>query len=139
MKPVFLFIISFFITSTASFSQVKKQNKDAYHFNFDGNTKSKSHEFKGSNYSFIKGIKGKALSIESNNNFNHLSIDALSINGTKDFTVQFWVKTTSKNPMVLLSQKDFQTKVFMHRKMLDGHYIVQMVLLHGQLVLGKED
>ena len=110
MKPLFLFFISLFITSTASFSQVKQQNKNAYHFNFDGNAKSKSHEFKGSNYAFIKGIKGKALSIESNNNFNHLSIDALSLNGTKDFTVQFWVKTTSKNPMVLLSQKDFSNK-----------------------------
>lgn len=110
MKPPFQFIILLFFISTSLFSQIKQQNKGRYHFNFDDNIKSNNLKFKGNHHSFTKGIEGNALAIKSNTNFNYLSLSELSLHGTKNFTVQFWVKTTSKNSTVILSQKDFSNK-----------------------------
>ena len=89
---------------------------DHLQFNFDGNTKSKDYQFKSTTLSFIDGIDGQALSLQSDKEFNYLELNDLPLNGKSSFTIQFWVKTTSEKPTVLLAQKDFNNKGILAQK-----------------------
>jgi endonuclease/exonuclease/phosphatase (EEP) superfamily protein YafD len=79
-------------------------------FSFDENIKSELSSFEGNDYGFVIGIEEQALSLDSANGFKPLYLDQLPFNSSKDFTIQFWVKTSSVYPTVLLSQKDFTNK-----------------------------
>lgn len=79
-------------------------------FSFDENIKSEFFSFEGNDYDFVIGIEAQALSLEAANGFKPLYLDKLPFDNSKDFTIQFWVNTTSANPTVLLSQKDFTNK-----------------------------
>lgn len=79
-------------------------------FSFDENIKSEFYSFNGNDYGFAIGIEEQALSLAAANGFKPLYLDQLPFNNNKDFTVQFWVKTTSSSPTVLLSQKAFTNK-----------------------------
>ncbi len=79
-------------------------------FSFDETPTSGTYEFIGSNINYEDGIKGKALSLRSNHEYQSLDLSGLSLDNTRDFTVQFWVKTSSDKPTVLLSQKEFGNK-----------------------------
>lgn len=79
-------------------------------FNFDKNIKSGTHQFNGEEYAFTDGIRGDALSLSSGKDYQNLILNGLSLDETKDFSVQFWIKTTSDKPNLLLSQKDFENK-----------------------------
>ncbi len=101
------------MTNQVSLSQVKKQN---IQFDFNDNVTYRSFAFEGENIFFTKGIDGQALSVSSNTNFNHLSLANLPLDGTSDFSIQFWVKTTSDKPTVILSQKGFLNKSIKSQK-----------------------
>lgn len=108
MKPA---LISFFFLLLLPATVIaQNQNPQALNFNFDGDLKSQKHSFIGEGHAFVKGIEGESLQLRPGNGFSNLALADVSLNGDKDFTVQFWVKTTSENTMVLLSQKEFNNK-----------------------------
>jgi endonuclease/exonuclease/phosphatase family metal-dependent hydrolase len=86
------------------------QSGPVFHFDFEQNIKSDGNAFSGKGYSFVKGIRGKALKFDTNNQFNNLSLNGVFMDGSKDFSIQCWIKTSSKNSTVFLSQKNFDNK-----------------------------
>lgn len=109
------FVIIVMLLSGCQGSEYSKDNtlnqKGGFiHFNFDKNVKSKNHEFIGKNYSFVKGIDGNALNFKQNNAYNSLYLSNVKLNGSSDFSIQCWIKTSSENPTVFLSQKEFNSK-----------------------------
>lgn len=104
--------ICIFLSVKLCISQANTQDKEnSYiHFNFDNNLNSGNYKFEGDNYAFVKGINGKSLTFSPNEDFDHLVLNNLILDGTKDFSVQFWVRTFSKKPTVLISQKEFSDK-----------------------------
>lgn len=107
-KTITVVFMAFCLLSSCEL--VSKKDQTLLKFDFNKNLKSEGHEFSGHNYSFVKGIDGDALVLNSDRGYNSLKLDSLSLNGTKDFSVQCWIKTTSKKPTVFLSQKDFNNK-----------------------------
>lgn len=87
-----------------------KKDKTRVAFNFDNSIKNGDHQFIGDGFSFVEGLDGKALNFSSDKKFGSLSLENLFLDGTKDFSIQCWVKTNADNPMVFLSQKDFDNK-----------------------------
>ena len=106
MKAYIFFAISLVFTTITAQNQEQKAIK----FDFNGTVKSSNIQFVGTDFSYTKGIDKQAISISSNQNFNSLELKNLSLTSEKSFTIQFWVKTTSKNPTVFLSQKEFLNK-----------------------------
>ncbi len=86
------------------------QEGPVLHFSFDQNLKSTNYQFSGPNHSFINGLNQQALQIKPSQEYPHLSLDKVSLDGSKNFTIQCWIKTNSNKPMVILSQKDFTNK-----------------------------
>jgi len=86
------------------------QNSSNFHFDFDNSIKSGNHQFNGQDYAFVSGIDGQALALNPDKGYNNLNLDNVSLDGTKDFSIQCWIKTKSKNPTVFLSQKSFNNK-----------------------------
>ena len=115
MKPVIkyfvLIIISNFII-TKNYCQNSIST-----FDFEGNTKNEKYEFVGKGFTFERGIDGRSLFIQSNNTeFNNVTLQDLSFDGKKSFTVQFWLNSKSKKPSVLISQKEFLNKGILSQK-----------------------
>lgn len=107
----FLLILFLFSSANLGFSQNKgTQNIPDLHFGFEGNLKSNIYEFSGHHFEFAKGIKGQALELRSSEEYHYLDLDHPSLNEKSDFSVSFWVKTSSREPIMLLSQKDFSDK-----------------------------
>ena len=94
----------------------KDENSPNLQFDFENTLKSDSSQFTGKGYSFAKGIDGKALALNPKSGYQPLELGQVSLDGANDFSVQFWVKTTSKLPTVLLSQKDFTSKGILTQK-----------------------
>jgi exonuclease III len=109
MKYTLLTILGLVLLTTNGVSQIDVKNKDitSLKFKFNGNTISQNIEFKGKDYSFVEGVDGQALKINFDNN---LELNEVILDGSEDFSIQYWIKTTSENPMVILSQKDFNNK-----------------------------
>ncbi|MFC1782878.1 endonuclease/exonuclease/phosphatase family protein [Planctomycetota bacterium] len=65
----------------------------------------------GGKIAFGRGLEGQALRLKPGDTLAFLKFDSqnLPFNRTKDFSVQFWIKTTmdSKKPFVILSQKEY--------------------------------
>ncbi|MDW3650110.1 MAG: LamG-like jellyroll fold domain-containing protein [Bacteroidia bacterium] len=59
---------------------------------------------------FVEGIEGKALALGPEEGKKALKLSGLSLDGSKDFTICFWMKADSDKPMVFLSQKIFGNK-----------------------------
>ncbi|MGB2905580.1 MAG: LamG-like jellyroll fold domain-containing protein, partial [Candidatus Aminicenantaceae bacterium] len=59
---------------------------------------------------YVKGLKGQALCLQPDNGFNNVRLNKLLSDGIKDFSIQYWIKTTSANPTVFISHKDFTNK-----------------------------
>lgn len=95
---------------------IQKKDQPDIKFEFDGSIKNEDYQFKGKGFSFDKGIDGQALVLNSNTSYNSLELNQLSLDGTKDFSIQCWIKTTSKNPTVFFSQKDFSNKGIIAQK-----------------------
>lgn len=88
-----------------------KANSSRMLFDFDNNIKSENSEFQGAGHTFRQGIWGQALNLDSDSEYISLSLlDSVPLDGTKDFSVQCWIKTTSTSPTVFLSQKNFGNK-----------------------------
>jgi len=77
---------------------------------FDEANKSKDYTTKGNGFTYENGIDGKCLTLNSDENFNHIELEGINLDGKQDFTLQFWLKTTSDKPMVFVSQKLFTDK-----------------------------
>ncbi|MFC2167649.1 endonuclease/exonuclease/phosphatase family protein [Acidobacteriota bacterium] len=92
------------------------QNKANFQFDFENNVESKNLKFEGDSYSFVQGVDGQALYIKSDNGYSSLNVSDVMLNGTKDFSIQCWIKTDSKHPTVFLSQKDFVSKGITNQK-----------------------
>jgi exonuclease III len=86
------------------------QNSPVLKFDFDKNVKSENQRFIGKGYAFTNGIEGEALAFNPDKGYNNISLDNVSLDGTKDFSIQCWIKTSSEDPMVFLSKKDFTSK-----------------------------
>jgi exonuclease III len=86
------------------------QNNPILQFEFDENVKSENYQFNGQEYGFVNGIDGQALALDPDKGYNNLDLNNVALDGTKDFSIQFWIKTTSINPTVFLSQKIFNNK-----------------------------
>jgi len=59
---------------------------------------------------YTAGIDDQALRLGPGREYPGLLCQDLSLDGSNDFSVQFWVKTSADHPMVFLSQKDFTRK-----------------------------
>ncbi|MCK0156932.1 endonuclease/exonuclease/phosphatase family protein [Cellulophaga sp. F20128] len=103
------------ILANAQSNKISKQTQPLL-FPFNQQLQSGAYTFKGDTYSFVDGIHKKALSFTPTNDFATVKLDLLSLDGAEDFTVQFWIKTTSKNATVLLSQKEFLDKGIVSQK-----------------------
>lgn len=103
-------LLLLFISISCTQEDQQSPYKSALLFDFNETVETGVHTFEGLNYSFETGIEGQALSIRQDFDYDNLMLDGLPLNGTKDFTIQFWIKTTSDNPMVILSQKEFINK-----------------------------
>jgi len=112
MKNFLLAALCLLLCSNTGNSHVNthKQEKAILQFNFENNVKSENLKLSGKGYSFVQGVDGQALYIKPDNAYNNLNVSNLMLNGTKDFSIQCWIKTNSKNPTVFLSQKDFASK-----------------------------
>ena len=102
---------------------IQEINQPDIKFDFDGSIKNENYQLKGKGFAYNKGIDGQALVLNSNTGYNSLELNNLSLDGTKDFSIQFWIKTTSDNPTVF-SKRILIIKVSYQKW--DGHYIVQM-------------
>lgn len=117
MKQLQLFFATLTMASLfMSCESAKEKDQSRVLFDFERSIKSGGFGFQGEGFSFADGIDGEALVLNNDHGYNTLSLDSLSANGTKDFTVQFWMKTTSKEPTVFLSQKDFDNKGILSQK-----------------------
>lgn len=105
-----IFLSSMALCLLLSCEFMHEKDKTLTEFNFDENVKGGEHQFNGNGFSFVDGIDKEALSFNSEKGYNSLSLDSVSLDGTKDFSIQCWIKTASKNPTVFLSQKDFNNK-----------------------------
>ena len=90
----------------------QEKEKPFMRFDFNDDVKSDTYQLNGQDYVFDKGIDKKALVLNPDKGYNSLKIesDSLSLDGSNDFSIQCWIKTTSKNPTVFLSQKNFDNK-----------------------------
>ncbi|MFC1555935.1 endonuclease/exonuclease/phosphatase family protein [candidate division KSB1 bacterium] len=114
MKIGIWFIFSCLIFSATGDTQIQSSAGMVTRFEFEGNVKSLTgtpvEGVISGNVSFVKGLDGQALSFQQDNGFNNVSIGALPLNGTDDFSIQCWVKTSSNDPTVFISKKDFTNK-----------------------------
>lgn len=102
-----LFMLPMLSVSQESITQV---STPILKFQFENDIESQGRTLIGNQYEFVKGIDGQALSIRTSSGFNTLSLNGLVLDESQDFTAQFWMKTDSQKPMVLLSQKAFTNK-----------------------------
>lgn len=114
MKKIVLFIIIWFFLPLVVNCQNLSSTDPIEKYNFEGNINSilglSANGTIDGNISYVEGLDGQALNIRFDNGFNSVSINTLQLDGTKDFSLQFWVKTTSSNPTVLISNKNFKDK-----------------------------
>ena len=64
------------------------QSGPILNFDFENSIKSGDHEFNGKGHSFVQGIQGKGLNLDSKSGYNNLSLDAVTMDGSKDFSIQ---------------------------------------------------
>ena len=83
---------------------------DATVFNFNDNIESGTLKFTGSVPDFAEGIDSQGLFIQQDTQFAQLALEEFFLDDKEDFSVQFWLKITSTNPMLILSQKQFSNK-----------------------------
>lgn len=102
MKFLNPFFLCLFYVGIATHAQTQ--------FDFEDNLKSEDHVFVGNDCIFVEGLSGKALSLSPQAGYTSLELSDLRLDGSQDFTVQFWIKTHSSKPMAILSQKDFKHK-----------------------------
>ncbi|MBC8219130.1 MAG: endonuclease/exonuclease/phosphatase family protein [Proteobacteria bacterium] len=91
-------------------SEIYAQNRIDLEFNFDTDGKSQNHQFNNQDIVFEDGLDGQAIVLNPDKGSTHINLDNVSLDSSKDFSIQFWIKTTSKNPTVFLSQKSFENK-----------------------------
>jgi len=86
------------------------QDEPFIEFDFNQRIKNGTHAFTGKAYSFTSGIENEALLLTGGETYPQLESEGLTFDGEKDFSIQCWVKTSSKKPMVFLAQKEFNHK-----------------------------
>lgn len=106
LTPKQLMVLVLFFSLQSLWSQDTK----SLLFNFEQGLKSGEHQWDSNDYHFGEGLDGKGLLLQPNTGFTNLNLADFSLDGNEDFSIQFWVKTASEKPMVLVSQKDFPNK-----------------------------
>ena len=86
------------------------------HFDFDQHVSSGAYAFSGERIAYTDGIDGQALVLNPDNGYDNLTLNLASLDGTKDFSVQCWIKTRSTKPTVFLSKKNFSNKGIVAQK-----------------------
>jgi len=100
----------FFFALAVSQPDTQGQSGGILKFGFDEGVKNRGYELAGSGFHLANGIDGKAFYLTPEDGYSNLRLKGLSLDGAKDFSVQFWMKTTSVKPTVFLSQKRFTNK-----------------------------
>lgn len=108
----YLLVLICFLLSEAIFAQLGLDLQ----FNFDGNLKSGNYQFTGNGHGFVAGLDGQALALSPVKGHNNLRLEHVPLDGTKDFSIQCWIKTRAKHPSVILSQKNFPNKGIVAQK-----------------------
>lgn len=101
-----IFTVIFFLLT----SELYAQNRIDLECNFDSNVIRQNHQFTNQDIVFEDGLDGQAIVLNPDKGSTHINLDNVSLDSSKDFSIQFWIKTTSKNPTVFLSQKSFENK-----------------------------
>ena len=86
------------------------QDNPVFRFDFENDLKSDIYELNGEGFTFVSGIDGQALNLGSDHLDPGLTLDEMIFDGASDFSIQYWIKTTSSRPMKILSQKLFPDK-----------------------------
>ena len=86
------------------------QNDPVLELDFEGDVKGAQFNWQTKKLDFTQGIKGQAIQLRPEKAYPDLKLSGLNLDGSKDFSVSFWIKTTSAKPMVFLSQKSFGYK-----------------------------
>jgi len=60
-------------------------------FDFEDDVGSGSMAFEAGNVGFVKGMDGRALSLSSRDGYEYLELPGLTLDGSHDFSVQFWI------------------------------------------------
>ena len=110
MKQNFVIVLSVLIFICNVCQHVQGQNDVSLQFKFEGNVSSNSYQFEGENFKYTKGISGRALSLGHDKSFNTFTLNSQLVDGSGDFTIQFWVQVLSDKPTVLVSQKHYLDK-----------------------------
>ena len=110
MKPsrvkINVFAFFFLLALQTTFAQ----NSPYLQFDFDNHVKSENYQFIGQDFAFVEGIVGQGVALSPEKGYGNLVLENVSLDGTKDFSIQCWIKTISSKPMVFLSQKNFSHK-----------------------------
>ncbi|MEM8889025.1 MAG: endonuclease/exonuclease/phosphatase family protein [Bacteroidota bacterium] len=77
---------------------------------FEGDPMGTQFSWQTNKLDFTKGIAGQALQLRPEKAYPDLKLSGISLDGSTDFSLSFWMKTTSAKPMVFLSQKRFGNK-----------------------------
>ncbi|EAR01779.1 endonuclease/exonuclease/phosphatase family protein [Maribacter sp. HTCC2170] len=115
-KAVIVFIALVPLCMLMSCSSDEELSRPIIRFNFNDNVSSEKYQLNGTDHNFEKGIDGQALVLKEDKGHYSLNLDSLALDGSKDFSVQFWIKTNSSKPTVFLSQKDFTNKGIIAQK-----------------------
>jgi exonuclease III len=109
MKKNVFTVLFFSFLITSCFSQTN-DNSSFLQISFDETDNHKIYTPIGNIFTYEYGIDGKCLTLNSDDNFSQIELPEVNLDGQQDFTLQFWVKTTSTKPMVFVSQKQFNNK-----------------------------
>lgn len=114
-----IFLLYFLMVTLAGNGQIKQviqpgvAPKAIFDFEATGKTADSSAVFQGK-YSFVNGFSGKALKLGAAEIGGAFTIknELLKLRTDKDFSVQFWIKTTmdASKSATILGQKKFQNK-----------------------------
>jgi len=77
---------------------------------FEGEPMGTQFNWQTEKLDFTKGIKGQALQLRPEESYPDLKLNGIHLDGSTDFSLSFWMKTTSAKPMVFLTQKRFGNK-----------------------------
>ena len=104
-------LLIFFLSGCSDHGSEKTlKNEASLWFEFENNLALNDYYLEGKGYSFAGGVKGSAVKFDGED-YGWLKLNGPNLTDcSKDFTIQFWVKSGSLKATTLLSAKDFPDK-----------------------------